>query len=138
MGRVAADAVRRTCDNGRTVAAHLAFRAEIAGRGAERSLAPGGVPRSRSGAALAGAGRAEPAGGRGAGIILRVDQLADAEPALGSIAAQTMPPRAVMVVASTPAGDPADQRRRGATMLLAPERGGADAWKAGLAASSPE
>src|SRR5439155_2362418 len=137
MGRAAADAVRRTCDNGRTVAEHLAFRAEIAARAAGRSLAPGGVPRTRSGAALAATGRAEPAGGRGAGIILRVDRLADAEPALGSIAAQTMPPRAVVVVASTPVGDPADQRKRGATVLLAPERAGADAWNAGLA-SSPE
>src|SRR5258705_12667505 len=103
MGRVAADAVRRTCDNGRTVAAYLAFRAEIAGRGAERSLAPGGVPRSRSGAALAGARRAEPAGRRGGGIILRRGQPADAQPAPGCLAAQTLPPRAALAVSSTPA-----------------------------------
>jgi len=138
MGRAAAEAVRRTCDNERTVAEHLAFRAEIAGRGAQRSLAQGGVPRTRSGTALAAAGGTLPAGGRGAGIVLRVDRLADAEPALGSIAAQTTPPRTVMVVVSTPAGDPADEKKRGATVLLAPERIGADAWNAGLAALSAE
>jgi glycogen synthase len=137
MGRAAAEAVRRTCDNERTVAEHLAFRAEIAGRGAQRSLSQGGMPRTRSGAALARAGRT-PAGGRGAGIVLRVDRLADAEPALGTIAAQTTPPRAVMVVASTPAGDPADEKKRDATVLLAPERVGADAWNAGLAELSAE
>jgi glycosyltransferase involved in cell wall biosynthesis len=136
MGRAAAESVRRICDNERTVAEHLAFRAELAGRGAGRSLAP--VPRTRSGAALAKAGRAPLAGRRGAGIILRVDRLADAEPVLGSIAVQTTPPRSVVVVASTPIGDAADQKKQGATVLVAPERVGADAWNAGLAASSPE
>jgi glycosyltransferase involved in cell wall biosynthesis len=139
MGRAAAEAVRRTCDNERTVAEHIAFRAEVGRLGAQRSLALSGLPRSRSGASLAEVGRAPSGSGQGAGIVVRVDRLAHAQPVLGSIRAQTTPPRAVTVVSAGPLGGEevidAQLKDENATVLIEPGRVGADAWNAGLASS---
>lgn len=132
MGRAAAEAVRRICDNETTVGEQIAYRAAIAERGAERSLAlglpAGGRPRP-----------APPATGReGFGIVLAVARLADARPVLASIRAQSRRPRALAVVTSIPPGERDGSlveriKDDGGVVVHHPGERAADAWNAGFA-----
>ena len=82
MGGVAAEAVRRICDNKTVVAAHQRFRSAVLARGAVRSL----------GACLPGTP------GGSANVVVRTEALEAAHGVLRSLEAQTMAPCAVAVV----------------------------------------
>jgi hypothetical protein len=138
MGRAAAEAVRRICDNDRITDEQLAFRAEVGRLGVQPARAFAGLscrtPRDGGGPVV----ERVPSGG--AGIVLRVDRLADADSALESLRVQTTPPRAVAIVSRTPPSDTDAERTRrlmsdGITVLTSPEHPGADAWNVGIAAS---
>jgi hypothetical protein len=94
MGGAAAVAVRRICDNSATVARQLAFRADLARRGADRSL---GLPASLPGARPAARGR-RAAGGGGVAVIVTGDEREPPEACLTALRAQTRPPLSVTVV----------------------------------------
>lgn len=138
MGRAAAEAVRRICDNERTVDEQIAFRAGVARLGAGRWISLDGLSRPRSSRGpKRTATRADPGG---AGIVVRVGALTKAAPVLASIRAQTRRPRQVAIVcASAPSGTDDEQTRRliedGVNVVVHPDGAGADAWNIGLTAS---
>jgi hypothetical protein len=140
MGRAAAEAVRRICDNTRTVDEQLAFRAEVCRLGVQPVRALAGLScrlrRDRQAPRPATEGVAS----GNAGIVLRVGRLADAASALESLRAQTTPPRAIAIVTGAPPSQPDAKRARrlmsdGITVLASREHPGAVAWNLGLAAS---
>jgi glycogen synthase len=136
MGRVAGEAVRRICDNDRTVQEHIAFRGEVARIGVRPMALFAQVAPVRHLRDMGGEGRA---GRSGAGVVVHVDSLKSAEPVLRSLEAQSQPPRATAIVcAATPSGDDERQAGRlagaGTMVLFQPERSGADAWNAGFGA----
>jgi glycosyltransferase involved in cell wall biosynthesis len=142
MGRAAAEAVQRICDNTRTVGEQIAFRTAVAHHGGQRSLTLGGLSRSRSRLERGPQAVANPNDDANAGIIVSVNELVEAAPVLASIRDQTRRPKAIAVVcAIPPSGKDADQACRlmddGVCILVHPDRTGADAWNAGLAASQP-
>jgi hypothetical protein len=96
MGRAAAIAVRRICDNSTTVARQLAFRADLARRGAGRSLAlPRSLPWSGPAARRA---RRTAAGGEGVTVIVTGDGRGPPGACLAALRTQTRPPLSVTVV----------------------------------------
>jgi glycosyltransferase involved in cell wall biosynthesis len=129
MGGVAAEAVRRICDNKAVVAAHQRFRAAVLARGAVRSL----------GASVPGA----PVGS--ANVVVRTEVLEAADGVLRSLEEQTMTPHAVAVVYRRSINDPPDGYTTlgTATELLFQHSAhvcGTQAWNAGyalLGAGSP-
>lgn len=140
MGRAAAEAVRQTCDNDRTVDEQIRFRAEVCRAGAQRSLTLSGLSWSRACADESPGRMATKFAGKGGGIVVRTRGLVDAEPVLESIRAQTRAPRAVAIVCAAPLPDHDAERARqlvdgGANVLVRPDRPGADAWNVGLTAS---
>jgi glycogen(starch) synthase len=137
MGLAAAYSVRRTCDNEKVVSAQISFRANVALRGAWRSLSLARPPQSlRSGEPMPAATRSP---SEGAAIVVRTRFLSDAEPVLMSLGAQSRAPRAIAIVyAESPSGAmPADITRSmgvEAIILCCPEINGTDAWNAGFEA----
>jgi len=134
MGHEAAETVRRICDNEKTAKRHIEVRAEIARSGAKRSLAMERTPPDTAGGAAVGSERLP-----GAGIVLRVGELAQAAAVLESIRRQSVRPRAMAVVCATAAGpgDGEEVRRLAQTdtiVLFEPTRQGTDAWNAGFGA----
>lgn len=131
MGRAAAEAVRRVCNNERTVDEQIAFRADVARSGAGRSIVLASWQPSRPGlSAVATHGDC-----KGAGIVVRAGLLSDAVGTLESIRSQTVQPRAVAIVYGT-----GQQTRTGVdtdedvVLLCRPDRTGTDAWNAGIEA----
>src|SRR4029077_14200549 len=84
MGHSAAETVQRVCNNQRTVDAHLGFRAEVDRFGAHQSLALAGPCRRPR---LDAVGEFDC---KGAGIVVRVGSLADANLTLESIRSQSV------------------------------------------------
>jgi glycosyltransferase involved in cell wall biosynthesis len=131
MGRAAAEAVQRVCNNQRTVDAQLGFRAEVARSGAHQSLAlasPRIQPRSDGVAKI---------DCKGAGIIVRAESLSDASLTLESIRSQSVQPQVVAIVcnyapASGELGRPRNRLNENTVLLCRPDRTGADAWNAGF------
>jgi glycosyltransferase involved in cell wall biosynthesis len=131
MGCAAADTVQRVCNNERIVHAQLAFRAEVARRGACYSLALPS-PRGKSRVDTIGETDCE-----GAGVIVRVRAFADARLTLESIRSQSVQPKAVAIIYSCASASRdrvcLDSRLNENTVLLyRPDRTGADAWNAGF------
>jgi hypothetical protein len=101
MGRAAAEAVRRICDNDRIANEQLAFRAEVGRLGVQPAHAFSGLScRPLRDVQAPGLVAAQAESG-GAGIVLRVGRLADAAWVLESLRTQTTP-RAIAVVNSMP------------------------------------
>jgi glycogen synthase len=142
MGRAAADAVQRICNNQRIVGEQIAFRTAVVQRGAHRSLTLGGLSQLQSRREEGPQAVAHPIDGANAGIVVSVNKLVEAMPVLASLRDQTRWPKAIAIVcAIAPSGENADQAcglmDDGVTVLVQPGRTGADAWNAGLAASRP-
>src|SRR5262249_34220041 len=121
MGGVAAEAVRRICDNEAVVAAHQRFRSAVLARGAVCS--PGAcVPGGEVGSA---------------NVIVRTAALEGADGVLRSLEAQTMAPRAVVVVYGRSEGPPGAAAMLGAATDLLFQHSacvsGTEAWNAGYA-----
>jgi glycosyltransferase involved in cell wall biosynthesis len=142
MGRAAAAAVQRICDNERIVSEQIAFRTAVAQQGAQRSLTLSGLSRSRSRLEQGLQLVANSACDADAGIIVSVRELGEAAPVLASIRGQTRRPKTIAVVcAIVPSGEDADHARRltdeGVSVLVNSDRTGPDAWNMGWAASRP-
>ena len=140
MGRAAAEAVRRICDNDRIADEQLAFRAEVGRLGVQPARAfPGLSCRAQRDVQALGPVTEQVEPGC-AGIVLRVGRLADAAWALQSLRAQTAPPRATAVVCSVPPSETDAERTRllvneSLTVLASSKHPGSDAWNIGLTAS---
>jgi glycosyltransferase involved in cell wall biosynthesis len=140
MGHAAAEAVRRICDNDRTVDEQLAFRAEVGRLGVQATRAFGGLSGRPPREGQAPGPVAERVESGTAGIVLRVGRLADAASPLESLRMQTTPPRAIAIISSTPLSETDAERTRrlmgdGITVLASPEHPSAEAWNVGLTAS---
>jgi glycosyltransferase involved in cell wall biosynthesis len=138
MGRAAAEAVRRICDNDRIADEQLAFRAEVCRLGIHPARALSGLSRCLPRNVRTPGPVAQQAECGGAGIVLRVDRLADAARVLESLGAQTIPPRAIAIVCSAPPSETDAERTRllmseGLTVLA--NAGHPDPWNLGLSAS---
>ena len=140
MGRVAAESVRRICDNERTADEQIAFRADVARAGVARSLGLGIASRDSTGAARHGEADDQATDRAGAGIVIRVERLSEVAPVLESIRSQTKAPRAfVIVTRAAPSAEEAallqQIEERGGFVIAEPACSGTEAWSAGLAAS---
>jgi glycosyltransferase involved in cell wall biosynthesis len=122
MGEIAADAVRRICDNEAVVAAHQRFRSAVLARGVVRSSGPC-VPAPEVGSA---------------NVVVCAETLEAADGVLQSLGAQTIAPEAVAVVYRRSTKAPPDRSVRFgvATDLLfqhVPSVSRARAWNDGFA-----
>lgn len=102
MGRSASDAVRRICDNDAIVEAHRVFRAKVSQQGASLPL---GAPN--------GHGACKPPN-----IIVLSPSVEEAAPVLQSIAAQSLPAQAVVLVHRLPAPEALPESIRAACVML--------------------
>ncbi len=126
MGEAAAKSVRQVCDNKATVDAHVTFRADLARLGARQSSSP--INRAN-----------EPPSARAANIVIRAGSIADAEPVLRSLQAQTVPPGGIAVVyyeerSAASSVVFAQWTGRGVVFRHCPDRVGCDAWNVGFTA----
>jgi glycogen(starch) synthase len=128
MGRAAATAIRRLCDNTATIDAHLQFRARVARQGAHRSLRwpslptwvpladPGGTrTRSRDGRhhpVRAADARSRLDEGEGVAVVVLDAEGCRLDACLESIRRQRRAPSAVVVMAAASRRDPADPAER--------------------------
>jgi glycogen synthase len=134
MGRAAAEAVREICDNERTVKAHIAFRADVARLGAQRSVTLAGL--SRPDVKKPERGIALQSQCRGAGIVVRAETLVAAAFPLKSIRAQTTAHRAVVVVCARETANNLDIKARldNPMDLFRPDCSGVVAWNVAFSA----
>jgi hypothetical protein len=135
MGEMASEAVARLCDNERIVGEQIAFRADVQRLGARRSftvaaLSPSGI----TGDLVRATTFTDHAG-----IVVSAHTWADAEPLLGSIAAQTKPAAAIALVCRSPLSVLENARAneiaaQPVTTLSSPASLRSEAWNAGYAA----
>jgi glycogen synthase len=133
MGLAAAESVRKLCDNDSIVEEHVAFRAEVAARGA---VSVGVLPHSRLLQVQARPDCTNPGDPTGAAIVVRSPTIGAARQILESLQAQTVAPRAVLVVCSDEAGSGNHDvsTDSGIVTLFRPDLSGTSAWNAGYEA----
>jgi hypothetical protein len=140
MGAAASLSIARTCDNGEVLSQQLAFRAEVARRGAWRSVSLAHLSPSVPAAVSTTAATPAQAGGtHGAALVVRADGLSAVERLLDSVRRQTVPAARVAVVCrDLPDRSPPSFRSRcaeeGILLLHRPEVSGPDAWNEGFSA----
>jgi glycosyltransferase involved in cell wall biosynthesis len=125
MGLAASQTVARICDNDSIANAHLAYRAAVAEQGSYRSRSASFHPVSAPAPRLPAA-TAHPSG---TGIVIWAPSARDAQPVLGTLEHQTLPPSAIALVCAEAAGE-----IPGVLCLHRPELQCAAAWNAGHAA----
>jgi hypothetical protein len=136
MGAAASLAAAQTCDNHDVVSAQLAFRAEVVGRGASRSLSLGHRSRGNRVRIASSPTAAMRTPERGAAVVVRADTLSAAERLLRSVGRQTArAARVALVCRELPERPPSAEN--GLLLLHRPEVSGPDAWNEGFSALGP-